>query len=196
MSAGGQARTYRDKLNQEPNLLSAQQNINYSSLQYVQNEYCWDKYPKCARCSMCLCGTILFILAIQATFLPTLLDNAISSGIEDALIFTSEQLDNSNYLTWLTNVYGDDAVPIWMECRFFNVTNKEELLLPPSDTKENWTYPKLHLTPPLIYNEYYLKYDVNHSYYGNPEWVEYQTWSVLYNSVSVCVFIMCACVCE
>jgi len=172
MAAGGD---YKQRLDAEPDLLNYGTNGKGGKHYNDDDEYCWDRYPKTSRCCWCLCGTILFVFAIQATFLPKLLNDAVSSGIEDALIFTSPQPNSANYQTWLTNTFGDNAVPIWMECRFFNVTNKEELLKPPSNG-ENYTYPKLHLTPPLIYDEWYIKYAVNFSYYNSSEWVEYFTW--------------------
>eukprot|EP01084_Bolivina_argentea_P184204 317744_1 len=163
--------TFREKLDNEPDLMASHQD---RSVKY--NDNCYGKCPKCFRCCWLTCGILLFIIAIQATFLPALLNNAITNGIEEALIFTSAQNDNSNYQTWLTNTFGDNAVPIWMECRFFNVTNKDEILNPPINN-ENWTYPKLHLTPPLIYDEWYYKYDVNFNYHNLSQWVEYKTWT-------------------
>ena len=54
-----------------------------------------------------------------------------------------------------------------MECRFFNVTNIYDIIT-------NGDLPKLEITPPMVYNEISVKYNISFS--NDKEWAMYNTW--------------------
>ena len=88
----------------------------------------------------------------------------VHDGIVDDLVITSNT--SSGYDSWKANT-GSDAVPLWMECRFFNVTNMDQVV-------QNGSMPKIEITPPLVYNEISVKYNVSFS--DDKEWARFNTW--------------------
>ena len=122
--------------------------------------------PCLPRCCCVLLGLILLALSVQIFFLPGLIKQIVRDTLEDSLIFKYPS-NSSSYKAWISNT-GSDGVPIWMEMRFFNVTNKDDVI-------QKGAYPQINLTEPLVYNEFQIKEHVNFS--DNGEWVEYNLWT-------------------
>ena len=119
---------------------------------------------KLSKCTWCCCAFLLIALSVQIAFLPQLLRTKLNDGIVDTLVITSNQ--SSGYDSWAANL-GDDAVPVWMECRFFNVTNEYDVI-------HNGAMPQLQITPPMVYNEITVKFNISFS--ADKEWALYNTW--------------------
>eukprot|EP01083_Nonionella_stella_P232588 820302_1 len=114
---------------------------NENPTKYRRRTICWF-----------ICGLFLIILSIQLTFIPHLINNSIHKAIVDAFIFTKPMPDNSHYKTWVTN---DGGVPIMFSIQFFNITNPDGVL--------RGEIPKLNLTGPIVYNQYYYRQNINFS---------------------------------
>lgn len=125
---------------------------------YTCNPLCYpcNKHPIfCSRCCFVFLGIFLFFFATQFFWLPDLIEEILHTGIKDGLIFTYPQPHSSSYRSWESNT-GSDGVPVWMEYRFFNVTN-------PTDILVNGSIPHLVLSKPIVYNEYQNKKDISFS---------------------------------
>eukprot|EP01084_Bolivina_argentea_P079612 144379_1 len=99
------------------------------------------------RCCWLTCGVITAILAIQLTFVPDLLTRALRDDITRVFVFTKPDPENDHYQEWLTNSPSGSSVPIVFSIQFFNLTNPDDVL--------RGAMPKLNLTRPIVYNQYY-----------------------------------------
>ncbi len=116
-----------------------QQQIQHNQNSYIQNQHAKFKRIAC-KCLWSFCATILIVLSIQVAFLPHLIRKMVNDGIHDALIITSNT--SSGFDSWSANTKSDSVIP-WMEARFFNVTNKYEVI-------HNGCLPQLQITPPMV----------------------------------------------
>eukprot|EP01084_Bolivina_argentea_P030244 56073_1 len=140
-----------------------QQQVQYDEDSYIQNQHSKFKRIAC-RCLWCFCGFLLIILSLQVAFVPHLIRKTVHDGIHDALVITSNT--SSGFDSWQTDTKSDSVVP-WMEARFFNVTNKYDVI-------HNGALPQLQITPPMIYNEMTVKFNI--SFTKDKEWAQYNTW--------------------
>eukprot|EP01114_Cavostelium_apophysatum_P019551 TRINITY_DN6337_c0_g1_i1.p1 TRINITY_DN6337_c0_g1~~TRINITY_DN6337_c0_g1_i1.p1 ORF type:complete len:506 (+),score=96.29 TRINITY_DN6337_c0_g1_i1:35-1552(+) len=115
------------------------------------------------------CLVFLFILGALAIvaggLLPKLVSNKLNAGIRQMLVVSGTNSDSYN--DWLgTDVNGEDVVPMYMNFRFWNLTNPDDFL--------NGHKPILIEVGPYSYREIKVKYDASFPDNGNKN--SFKTW--------------------
>ncbi|ETO16973.1 hypothetical protein RFI_20365 [Reticulomyxa filosa] len=115
---------------------------------------CCAKYPCVEKTSWALFGVFLLILGLQSLYLPSFLRKQVHHGVKESLVFKYPKPGDSSYDSWQYN-RGHNRVPLWMEYRFFNVINTDEVLLGKP--------PRFDITPLVAYDMYEYKENVQFS---------------------------------
>lgn len=59
--------------------------VNTPSLPADDGHYCWERCPRLSGCVWWIFGALLFIMTIQAAFVPPYVRSAVTHGIEDTV---------------------------------------------------------------------------------------------------------------